>query len=59
VQPPLQHHSQKDCKERERERGGGQTEKPGQPFFFYWRNEKFENGVILEDFVKFSKIARF
>ncbi len=37
-------------RERERERERGRTEKPGQPFFFYWRNEKFENDVILEDF---------
>jgi len=36
-------------REREREREGKQRSR-GSPFFFYWRNEKFENDVILEDF---------
>jgi hypothetical protein len=59
VQPPLQHHIQKDCKERERERERGANREAGAALFFYWRNEKFENDVILEDFVKFSKLPDF
>jgi hypothetical protein len=50
VQPPLQHHSQKDCKERETERERANREAGAAFYFFYWRNEKFENDVILEDF---------
>jgi len=47
-------------REREREReGGGANREAGAALFFYWRNEKFENGVILEDFVKFSKLPDF
>jgi hypothetical protein len=46
-------------REREREREGGANREAGAALFFYWRNEKFENGVILEDFVKFSKLPDF